>query len=72
LNIFEHLLKRDGNVSSNDIASQTGAEGALMYRILRYLAAHGHIDEVDADSFRANEMTRAFTMPKSMAGLKYR
>jgi uncharacterized membrane protein len=72
LNIFEYLLKQDSNVNSKDIASHTGAEEALVYRILRYLAAHGHIDEIDVDSFTANAKTGAFTMPKSVAGLKFR
>lgn len=72
LGIFEYLLKQDRNVSSKDVASHSGAEEPLASRILRYLAAHGHIDEVDVDSFKANAKTRAFTMPKSVAGLKWR
>ena len=71
LNIFEQLLQASGSIQSKDVAAKTGAEEALVYRILRFLAAHRFIDEVDVDQFKANKTTKAFTIPKASAGLDF-
>jgi demethylsterigmatocystin 6-O-methyltransferase len=71
LNIFEQLLQASDPVRSKDIAAKTGAEEALVYRILRFLAAHRFIDEVDVDQFKANKTTKALTIPKASAGFDF-
>lgn len=71
LKIFDILLKEDGPFNSKQIASRTGADETLVYRLLRYSAAHGYMDEIDIDLFKANEMTGAFATPKSVAGFKF-
>ena len=71
MKVLDSLVQSDGAVSSNDIASQTKADQALVYRILRFLAAHLYVDEIDVDLFKANKSTLAFSMPKSVAGFKY-
>ena len=54
--------------SSEDVAAATGADPVLMRRILRNLAALGHVDEVDANQYRANKFSRVFTTKHGVAG----
>ncbi|KAK3706281.1 hypothetical protein LTR37_012796 [Vermiconidia calcicola] len=71
LGIYAHLVQADGSVSCENISTATGADVVLMRRILRCLAALGHIDEKDVDVFAANKFSMAFVTPKGIAGSKF-
>ncbi|KAK3719091.1 hypothetical protein LTR37_004655 [Vermiconidia calcicola] len=71
LGIYAHLVQADSSVSCEDTATATGADVVLMRRILRYLAALGHIEEKEVDMFAANKFSRAFVTPKGIAGSRF-
>jgi Mn-dependent DtxR family transcriptional regulator len=71
MKILDYLVQTEEGVSSNSIASQNKVDPALVSRMLRYLAAHGYIEEVDVDLFKANKSTKALMMPKSVAGFRF-
>ena len=58
-------------VRGKDIATSTGADPVLVGRILRNLAALGHIDEIGVESFKANKVTYAFTTAKGINGANF-
>lgn len=54
--------------SSEEVAKATSADPVLMQRIMRNLAALGHVEEVDVDSYRAGKFSKAFTTTAGIAG----
>ncbi len=58
-------------MTTGEVAKEAKADPVLMARILRNLAAFGHIDEVGADKFQANKFSRAFTTTKGISLAKF-
>ena len=49
LGIYVYLVRAASPVTSKDLANAKGTDPVLMERILRNLAALGHIEETDAN-----------------------
>ncbi|KAL8902670.1 MAG: hypothetical protein Q9207_004472 [Kuettlingeria erythrocarpa] len=69
LDLFKLLEQSSNPLSIQAIADQTGAEPALLQRILRFLAAIPAVKEVGPGRFTANSLTRALTHPGLAAGV---
>ncbi|KAL8922585.1 MAG: hypothetical protein Q9208_005089 [Pyrenodesmia sp. 3 TL-2023] len=69
LDLFNILQRSSKPLSTQAIAEQTGAEPALIQRILRFLAAIPAIKEVGPGLFTANNVTRTLTVPGLAAGV---
>lgn len=61
LNIFGILTEHDRPMTIAELTDQAGAAELLVLRILRFLTAHGSIDQVDVQSYMANRMTIEYT-----------
>ncbi|KAG6355033.1 hypothetical protein INS49_004114 [Diaporthe citri] len=70
LSVFRNLCKSESS-NVEELARESGAEPALLGRILRYLASVGLVDEVSKDVFAANHATRTLSEEVSEAGLKH-
>ncbi len=53
------------------MADETEADLVLIERILRNLAALGHVDETGPGSYKANKVTKAFTTHKGVNLAKF-
>ena len=71
LGIYDLLVQRESAVESLDVAKATGADAVLTERILRNLAALGHVDETGDRGYAANKITKAFTTPKGISGANF-
>lgn len=60
----------DAVANSKELAKATGAGPVLMQRIMRNLAALGHVEEVDTNAYRANKFSKAFTTTAGVAGFR--
>jgi hypothetical protein len=61
----------DTGVAVAEISKATGADEALVRRLVRFLAAAGTVKEINPDTFGATEMTRFFCLPTMAAGLRH-
>ena len=69
LDLFNILTSASEPLSASVLAAQTGAEPALLQRILRFLAAMPAIKEVGPGLFTANNLTRTLKIPGMAAGV---
>ena len=69
LQIFHTLVNSNGPVAGRDLAKQTGADHALLLRLLRYLLAIHAIGQVGVDLYTANNVTRSLVIPQLEAGV---
>lgn len=60
-----------GSLSLDELAAKTGADKALLTRLLRYLASVGMVDQVSKDTFKANHVSRTMTAKVSEAGIRH-
>ncbi|KAI4095372.1 MAG: hypothetical protein LQ344_001670 [Seirophora lacunosa] len=68
LDLFNILDRSREPVTTRALAEQTGADPALLQRILRFLAAIPAIKEVGPSLFTANKLTKTLTVPPLAAG----
>lgn len=61
LGLFEILSKQHAPMSVDEVVKETGGEQTLVYRILRFLAAHRMIDQIDSKTYVANPLTIEYT-----------
>ncbi len=66
LGIYDTLTHHSSPMSCRDIVSEGQVDLTLLERILRNLAALGHIDEAEPGTYQANKVTTAFTTPKGV------
>ncbi|KEY72251.1 hypothetical protein S7711_00250 [Stachybotrys chartarum IBT 7711] len=71
LKLFEILAEAEKPLTLDELAQNTGAERALLARLLRYLRSIGMVDEVSANTFIANHATRHLTTKVSQAGIRH-
>ncbi|OTB02433.1 hypothetical protein M426DRAFT_322710 [Hypoxylon sp. CI-4A] len=72
LNIFESLKESGAHgVSSEELATKTGADGVLIGRTLKHLAAMNIIAESGAEKYVATPLSNAFTEQRYRDGLIY-
>ncbi|KAM5467371.1 putative demethylsterigmatocystin 6-O-methyltransferase [Microsporum audouinii] len=71
LGIFKLLSGAERPLGVEEVAQKCGAEPQLMSRILRYLAAIDIVDEVSANQYTANNITRNLTEKSVEAGLSH-
>lgn len=63
LGLWKMLAKREGAaVSIDELASELGAEKALLVRLLRYAATQWMVEQVGIESFRATNVTQYLSM----------
>ncbi|MCJ1379113.1 hypothetical protein MMC17_002213 [Xylographa soralifera] len=60
LNIFKLLVEKDEPMSTNELAEVTGADRALLGRILRCLAATNVLEEVDIETYIPTKISKTF------------
>ncbi|GAP90025.2 putative O-methyl transferase B [Rosellinia necatrix] len=71
LELFKLLCKSEAPRSTGDISAETGADTALIGRILRYLAAIGAVDERASGQFAANHVTRNLAEKVTECGVRH-
>ncbi|KAL8645820.1 MAG: hypothetical protein Q9226_007126 [Calogaya cf. arnoldii] len=69
LDLFNIFAQSGEPLSTEHIAEQTGADPALIQRVLRFLAAIPAIKEVGPSLFTANSLTRTLTRTNMAAGV---
>ena len=62
LGIFKTLAEHNTPMSVSEVVKQTKGEKLLVERILRFLSAHGMVDQTEANSYSANRLTREYTL----------
>lgn len=72
LGLYQYLVDTAGSVSSRDLATACDTDTVLMQRIMRCLAALGHVEETGVGNFAANQFTHAFTTQKGVCGARFR
>lgn len=75
LGLFRLLVEAEagstGSLTLAELAAKTGAEAALLLRLLRYLASIGLVDQVSKDAFKANHASRNMTAKVAESGLRH-
>ena len=71
LKVFDILGKSDDYVTVGEVAKATGAEPALLHRILRHLASMGSLREKEPDSYALTNLTEALRWPEIYSGLEF-
>lgn len=72
LNLFEKLTKDNSiSKSTSQLATMTGADPALLGRILKHLSAMGVLREVDADLYASTPLSNALAVPKYRDALPF-
>ncbi|KAK6000901.1 hypothetical protein QM012_002984 [Aureobasidium pullulans] len=69
LKLFDVLSKAGQPTTVDELASTTGVQPKLMARLLRYMASVRLIQEVDANIFAANNVTKTFAIPGFAGGV---
>ncbi|TGO15597.1 hypothetical protein BTUL_0038g00270 [Botrytis tulipae] len=69
LKLFNILGDSDGTLSLQDLASRTGADLALLGRILRMLSSLGMIKETGEDQFASSQTSKNLSIAEIQAGL---
>ncbi|KAI0839341.1 sterigmatocystin 8-O-methyltransferase [Hypoxylon sp. FL0890] len=68
LDLFKRILLHNGPITSQELASQSGAEELLIVRILRPLASVRFVKEVDERTWEATAITKAMATEEIAAG----
>ncbi len=71
LKIFDIIGKGADFVSVAEIAAATGAEPALLHRVLRHLASMAALRERNPDSYSLTPLTEALRKPEIASGVEY-
>ncbi|KAF7198434.1 Amidase [Pseudocercospora fuligena] len=72
LHLFEAIAaKQDKNWTIGELASETGADQTLLYRIVRCLSSYGMISQNPDSTFTASNITRNLSLPNFQAGIKH-
>ena len=72
LKVFDIIGKASADfVSVADIATATGAEPALLHRVLRHLASMAALRERDPDCYGPTPLTEALRRPEIASGVEY-
>ncbi|KAF2232272.1 o-methyltransferas-like protein [Viridothelium virens] len=69
LHIFEILSQTVSSLNTTDLAAKTGADPALLERLLKYFASLSMVKEVDAGVWAASRLTATLATPGIAAGL---
>ncbi|KAI0389948.1 S-adenosyl-L-methionine-dependent methyltransferase [Xylariaceae sp. FL0594] len=76
--LFDVLAKKKQNEKEGDrvatiaeLASSTNVDPVLMRRLLRYYQSFGIVDQLEADKFRANNITQALVSPGAKYGVPF-
>ena len=70
MGIFKLFAKQNGPLRISDISSQIEGDELLISRIVRFLVAHGMLDQADSDSYVANEITTDYANDARASMLK--
>ncbi|KAM7194538.1 hypothetical protein V8F20_007894 [Naviculisporaceae sp. PSN 640] len=71
LGVFESLSASKAPLSSAELAKPTGADPALVYRVVRYLVANRLVAEVGPDSFTARKSTHTLADKRIASPLRF-
>ena len=71
LGIYDLISRGSQAIECREVADETKADLVLIERILRNLAALGHIDETGVGAYKANKVTKAFTTQKGINLAKF-
>lgn len=71
LKIFHVLVNSHVPVTGKELAQKTGADYALLFRLLRYLVAMHAIKEAGVDSYTPNNVTHNLIVPQLEAGINH-
>ncbi|MCJ1352384.1 MAG: hypothetical protein MMC33_002368 [Icmadophila ericetorum] len=71
LDIFNMLADaRETGKTVSELATASGADPALLVRILRYLASIDVVDQIGLDRYKGNSISKALTVRELVAGIK--
>ena len=70
LNVFKLLVEKIEPMSTKELAEVTGADRALLGRILRCLAATNVLEEVDAETYVPTKIGETFAGEFGIVNLK--
>ncbi|KAI0141209.1 S-adenosyl-L-methionine-dependent methyltransferase [Xylariaceae sp. FL1272] len=68
--LFETLVKQK-SATTAELAKATKVDPVMMKRLLRYYQSFGMVDQTDADTFRANNITSALVTLGGTAGVPF-
>ena len=68
LDLYRILDKTDTTLSVEDLAHKVNADSSFLFRLLRYLAAIGVVENAGENRYRANNITKNLTVPQLAAG----
>ncbi|OBT62206.1 hypothetical protein VE03_08054 [Pseudogymnoascus sp. 23342-1-I1] len=70
LGIFKILSQTAEPIPASKLAQDTGADCALVERLLKHVAIEFFVDEVGADTYIANDTTRCIALPKAQGTIE--
>jgi GTP-sensing pleiotropic transcriptional regulator CodY len=70
LGIFEKLAGSDEPLTAAYLAEESGADRALVVRLLRIAAAWGIVTETGSETYAATGASRILAIPSAAAGLR--
>ncbi|KAK5632317.1 hypothetical protein RRF57_008031 [Xylaria bambusicola] len=71
LNLFKYIAGNNNPITSEELASMSGAEELLIVRMLRPLAAIGFVREVGIKTWDATPITKVMAAEEIAAGYRY-
>ncbi|KAL9608903.1 MAG: hypothetical protein Q9167_006284 [Letrouitia subvulpina] len=71
LGLFKLLVSRQSPWNIDELVEHTKTDSILLGRLLRYLASMGMIQEIEADTFKAANITQTLSKPNMIAGIKH-
>ena len=72
INLFKFLAENpESEFATGELAQITGADPTLLYRLLRFYAAHGMVRQTTQDTFTASNITHNLALPGTAAGIKH-
>jgi hypothetical protein len=70
LGVFKILASASQPVTAAKLAEETGAERALLERLLKHIATEFFVHEAGPDTYTANEITRSIALPGAQGAIE--